>query len=178
MFDSSKFWFLFRIYLILLLFTWFKILLKCSWVNSYNAIERAEDDHALVPKIPVGVSGTALAASLLHDGWSVSLLVFLVLIFFLLFVAFVDDFDLFFCFLGSLAGQNVCKIPRGCWCSSTWAIGKEGSGINIATGIMTLPFFFLNFSDDTHVCHFFNLHYARWYFAHNVLLACDLWTWM
>ncbi|GAV64888.1 TPR_MLP1_2 domain-containing protein, partial [Cephalotus follicularis] len=29
-----------------------------------------EDNHIIVPKIPVGVSGTALAASLLRDGWS------------------------------------------------------------------------------------------------------------
>lgn len=32
----------------------------------------AEVNCAVVPKIPVGVSGTALAASLLRDGWSVS----------------------------------------------------------------------------------------------------------
>lgn len=31
-----------------------------------------EDDRAIVPKIPGGVSGTTLAASLLRDGWSVS----------------------------------------------------------------------------------------------------------
>lgn len=31
-----------------------------------------EDNSLLVPKIPIGVSGTALAASLLRDGWSVS----------------------------------------------------------------------------------------------------------
>lgn len=31
-----------------------------------------EENNMLVPKIPIGVSGTALAASLLRDGWSVS----------------------------------------------------------------------------------------------------------
>ena len=31
-----------------------------------------ENSLLLVPRIPVGVSGTALAASLLRDGWSVS----------------------------------------------------------------------------------------------------------
>jgi len=31
-----------------------------------------EENSLVVPKIPVGVSGTALAASLLRDGWSVS----------------------------------------------------------------------------------------------------------
>ncbi|XVF77755.1 hypothetical protein PTKIN_Ptkin14bG0072200 [Pterospermum kingtungense] len=41
-------------------------------ISSYDANERAEDDRALVPKIPVGVSGTALAASLLRDGWSLA----------------------------------------------------------------------------------------------------------
>jgi nucleoprotein TPR len=35
-----------------------------------------EENNALVSKIPVGVSGTALAASLLRDGWSVSYLHF------------------------------------------------------------------------------------------------------
>ncbi|KAK7357213.1 hypothetical protein VNO80_16497 [Phaseolus coccineus] len=31
-----------------------------------------EENSLLVPKIPVGVSGTALAASLLRDGWSLA----------------------------------------------------------------------------------------------------------
>lgn len=30
-----------------------------------------EDGQLVVPKIPLGISGTALAASLLRDGWSV-----------------------------------------------------------------------------------------------------------
>jgi hypothetical protein len=34
------------------------------------------ENNALISKIPVGVSGTALAASLLRDGWSVSYLNF------------------------------------------------------------------------------------------------------
>ena len=31
-----------------------------------------EESHAIISKVPAGVSGTALAASLLRDGWSVS----------------------------------------------------------------------------------------------------------
>ncbi|KAL3635640.1 hypothetical protein CASFOL_020187 [Castilleja foliolosa] len=31
-----------------------------------------EDDRAIVPMIPAGVSGTALAASLLRDGWTLA----------------------------------------------------------------------------------------------------------
>jgi nucleoprotein TPR len=30
-----------------------------------------QNDLMIVPKVPTGVSGTALAASLLRDGWSV-----------------------------------------------------------------------------------------------------------
>lgn len=41
-------------------------------MNSLETSDMALDDQMLVPKIPVGVSGTALAASLLRDGWSVS----------------------------------------------------------------------------------------------------------
>ncbi|XP_017641194.1 nuclear-pore anchor isoform X1 [Gossypium arboreum] len=43
-----------------------------AWISSYDANNMVEDNHALVPKIPVGVSGTALAASLLRDGWSLA----------------------------------------------------------------------------------------------------------
>ncbi|XP_022717640.1 nuclear-pore anchor [Durio zibethinus] len=42
------------------------------WINASDANDVVEDDRALVPKIPVGVSGTALAASLLRDGWSLT----------------------------------------------------------------------------------------------------------
>ncbi|KAK8562277.1 hypothetical protein V6N12_010361 [Hibiscus sabdariffa] len=55
-------------------------------INSYDANDMVKDSHALVPKIPVGVSGTALAASVLF----------------------------ILCSFESLAGQNVCKISRGC----------------------------------------------------------------
>ncbi|KAK8526986.1 hypothetical protein V6N13_084854 [Hibiscus sabdariffa] len=41
-------------------------------INSYDANDMVKDSHALVPKIPVGVSGTTLAASLLRDGWSLA----------------------------------------------------------------------------------------------------------
>ncbi|XP_021299554.1 nuclear-pore anchor isoform X2 [Herrania umbratica] len=43
-----------------------------TWIDSYDANDMVEDNRALVPKIPVGVSGTALAASLLRDGWSLA----------------------------------------------------------------------------------------------------------
>ncbi|XVE99034.1 hypothetical protein REPUB_Repub03eG0161700 [Reevesia pubescens] len=43
-----------------------------TWINTFDANDMVEDDRALVPKIPVGVSGTALAASLLRDGWSLA----------------------------------------------------------------------------------------------------------
>ncbi|XWS16718.1 hypothetical protein CRYUN_Cryun33cG0001800 [Craigia yunnanensis] len=43
-----------------------------AWINSYDASDTVEDNRVLVPKIPVGVSGTALAASLLRDGWSLA----------------------------------------------------------------------------------------------------------
>ncbi|XP_057795095.1 nuclear-pore anchor [Salvia miltiorrhiza] len=40
------------------------------WENSVDANEMVVDDQAIIPSIPAGVSGTALAASLLRDGWS------------------------------------------------------------------------------------------------------------
>ncbi|KAK8705798.1 hypothetical protein V6N13_049389 [Hibiscus sabdariffa] len=43
-----------------------------TWIDSYGADDMVEDNLALVPKIPVGVSGTALAASLLRDGWTLA----------------------------------------------------------------------------------------------------------
>ncbi|XVE53404.1 hypothetical protein DITRI_Ditri03aG0000200 [Diplodiscus trichospermus] len=43
-----------------------------TWVKSYDANDMVEDNCGLIPKIPVGVSGTALAASLLRDGWSLA----------------------------------------------------------------------------------------------------------
>ncbi|KAL0321008.1 UNVERIFIED_CONTAM: Nuclear-pore anchor [Sesamum radiatum] len=43
-----------------------------SWVNSVNTDAMGEDDRAIVPRIPSGFSGTALAASLLRDGWSLA----------------------------------------------------------------------------------------------------------
>lgn len=33
----------------------------------------SENNHIIVPRVPFGISGTALAASLLRDGWSVRL---------------------------------------------------------------------------------------------------------
>ncbi|XP_047951702.1 nuclear-pore anchor-like [Salvia hispanica] len=38
--------------------------------NSVDADEMVLDDRAIIPVVPAGVSGTALAASLLRDGWS------------------------------------------------------------------------------------------------------------
>lgn len=43
-----------------------------TWVNSVENSGMVEDNHMLVPAIPLGVSGTALAASLLRDGWSLA----------------------------------------------------------------------------------------------------------
>lgn len=42
------------------------------WLNSVDADEMVVDDQAIIPSIPAGVSGTALAASLLRDGWSLA----------------------------------------------------------------------------------------------------------
>ncbi|XP_027342867.1 nuclear-pore anchor isoform X2 [Abrus precatorius] len=42
------------------------------WLASIEADGMVEENNLLVPKIPVGVSGTALAASLLRDGWSLA----------------------------------------------------------------------------------------------------------
>ncbi|XP_050371497.1 nuclear-pore anchor [Argentina anserina] len=42
------------------------------WLNSLEHVDMAEVNGAIVPKIPVDVSGTALAASLLRDGWSLA----------------------------------------------------------------------------------------------------------
>lgn len=50
----------------------FKILNNNRCAHSVPSTEMIEDDRWLVPSIPTGVSGTALAASLLRDGWSVS----------------------------------------------------------------------------------------------------------
>lgn len=41
-------------------------------LNTGDAGEIVGDDRAIVPSIPSGVSGTALASSLLRDGWTVS----------------------------------------------------------------------------------------------------------
>ncbi|KAK7323970.1 hypothetical protein VNO77_27474 [Canavalia gladiata] len=43
-----------------------------SWLATIEADSMVEENSLLVPKIPVGVSGTALAASLLRDGWSLA----------------------------------------------------------------------------------------------------------
>jgi nucleoprotein TPR len=41
-------------------------------MDPLNNDDLADGNSMVVSKIPVGVSGTALAASLLRDGWSVS----------------------------------------------------------------------------------------------------------
>ncbi|MQL71936.1 hypothetical protein Taro_004262, partial [Colocasia esculenta] len=41
-----------------------------KWIGEGN--DDNEDGHMIVPRIPAGVSGTALAASLLRDGWSLA----------------------------------------------------------------------------------------------------------
>ncbi|WVZ01618.1 hypothetical protein V8G54_027687 [Vigna mungo] len=43
-----------------------------SWMESVEADSMVEENSLLVPKLPLGVSGTALAASLLRDGWSLA----------------------------------------------------------------------------------------------------------
>ncbi|GAY42514.1 hypothetical protein CUMW_067490 [Citrus unshiu] len=43
-----------------------------TWMESFDTNNISEDNRLLVPKIPAGVSGTALAASLLRDGWSLA----------------------------------------------------------------------------------------------------------
>ncbi|XP_050104542.1 nuclear-pore anchor-like isoform X2 [Malus sylvestris] len=43
-----------------------------AWMNSFESPDIIEADRVVVPKIPAGVSGTALAASLLRDGWSLA----------------------------------------------------------------------------------------------------------
>ncbi|KAH0662148.1 hypothetical protein KY284_027079 [Solanum tuberosum] len=43
-----------------------------SLPNSVEAGDMVEDDRMVVPSLPIGVSGTALAASLLREGWSLS----------------------------------------------------------------------------------------------------------
>ncbi|BFG28578.1 hypothetical protein CerSpe_148520 [Prunus speciosa] len=43
-----------------------------AWMNSFESTDIVEVNRAVVPKIPAGVSGTALAASLLRDGWSLA----------------------------------------------------------------------------------------------------------
>lgn len=40
--------------------------------NTVDTDQMVEDDRAIIPRIPAGVSGTALATSLLRDGWTVS----------------------------------------------------------------------------------------------------------
>ncbi|XP_022142171.1 nuclear-pore anchor isoform X2 [Momordica charantia] len=43
-----------------------------GWIHSKESSEVVDDNHKLDPKLPIGVSGTALAASLLRDGWSLA----------------------------------------------------------------------------------------------------------
>ncbi|XP_042520099.1 nuclear-pore anchor [Macadamia integrifolia] len=45
---------------------------KEIWVRGAEADDSSEDSRMVVPKVPVGISGTALAASLLRDGWSLA----------------------------------------------------------------------------------------------------------
>ncbi|CAL0326353.1 unnamed protein product [Lupinus luteus] len=42
------------------------------WFSSIEVDNMVDENSAIVPKIPVGVSGTALAASLMRDGWSLA----------------------------------------------------------------------------------------------------------
>ncbi|KAL2524161.1 Nuclear-pore anchor [Abeliophyllum distichum] len=43
-----------------------------SWERSVECDDVVENDRMIVPRIPAGISGTALAASLLRDGWSLA----------------------------------------------------------------------------------------------------------
>ncbi|KAH7848388.1 hypothetical protein Vadar_002210 [Vaccinium darrowii] len=43
-----------------------------AWVDSGKGNDMVDYSHAVVPNIPAGISGTALAASLLRDGWSLA----------------------------------------------------------------------------------------------------------
>ncbi|XP_059661908.1 nuclear-pore anchor isoform X2 [Cornus florida] len=43
-----------------------------TWLDSVDRNDMGEDNRMLVPNIPLGISGTALAASLLRDGWSLA----------------------------------------------------------------------------------------------------------
>ncbi|KAJ7982109.1 nuclear-pore anchor [Quillaja saponaria] len=43
-----------------------------TWLGSFDTNDKTEENHLLVPRIPVGISGTALAASLLREGWSLA----------------------------------------------------------------------------------------------------------
>ncbi|CAA3028939.1 nuclear-pore anchor [Olea europaea subsp. europaea] len=42
------------------------------WARSVECDDVVENDRMIVPRIPAGISGTALAASLLRDGWSLA----------------------------------------------------------------------------------------------------------
>ncbi|THF95651.1 hypothetical protein TEA_015261 [Camellia sinensis var. sinensis] len=42
------------------------------WVDSVEGNDMVSNNRTVVPSIPIGVSGTALAASLLRDGWSLA----------------------------------------------------------------------------------------------------------
>ncbi|CAL5341417.1 unnamed protein product [Camellia sinensis] len=43
-----------------------------TWVDSVEGNDMVSDNRTVVPSIPIGVSGTALAASLRRDGWSLA----------------------------------------------------------------------------------------------------------
>ncbi|XP_022892309.1 nuclear-pore anchor [Olea europaea var. sylvestris] len=43
-----------------------------SWPRLVECDYVVENDHMIVPRIPAGISGTALAASLLRDGWNLA----------------------------------------------------------------------------------------------------------
>ncbi|GMP64600.1 hypothetical protein CsSME_00025804 [Camellia sinensis var. sinensis] len=43
-----------------------------TWVDSVEGNDMVSNNRTVVPSIPIGVSGTALAASLLRDGWSLA----------------------------------------------------------------------------------------------------------
>ncbi|CAL5321269.1 unnamed protein product [Camellia sinensis] len=45
---------------------------KARWVDSVEGNDMVSNNRTVVPCIPIGVSGTALAASLLRDGWSLA----------------------------------------------------------------------------------------------------------
>ena len=86
----------------------FNVFSRHRWVDREETSDTADGNHMLVPAIPAGVSGTALAASLLRDGWSVChLLLFFLFPFYVLCKKYIFE-------VVDVCGVTAATVREGC----------------------------------------------------------------